>query len=184
MIVILTAPSGAGKTTIASLLHKKGWAKPINFTTRKPRGESAEWVDTLGDFAPSERDDYVFLTESQYLLKKGNGDFAETTYYNGNYYGVSRFFESRSDYIVILEPNGRDELERWCIANGFPYKKVFIEIDKQTMINHLEKRGESPSFIKERLNDLSFFFPDDTSIVVDGNRSIDDVVKDIEAVIN
>lgn len=79
-IVALTAPSGAGKTTIARRLTE---AVPetrfsISATTRTPR--------------PSERDgvDYFFLSEDEFRRRVEGGEFVEFETYNGHLYGTLR----------------------------------------------------------------------------------------------
>jgi len=52
---------------------ERGWKRPINFTTRKPRSER-------------EKDEYVFIDEKTFMTKFANGDFLEHTNFNGNYY--------------------------------------------------------------------------------------------------
>ena len=187
MIVIITAPSWAGKTTLVDhLLKEKGskWKKPINFTTRQPRGLKASNVDENGDYVESERDDYVFLTQSQFLAKRSNGDFAETTDYNGNLYGVSKFFDRNENYLVILEPNGRDELQRFCRNEKLPFRKVFIDISRETAIERMTKRWASKEDIKQRIATHSSFEPDATSLIVDGNGSFEDVLEELKIFIN
>jgi guanylate kinase len=79
-IVALTAPSGAGKTTIARRLTQ---ALPetrfsISATTRAPR--------------PGERDgvDYFFLTDREFRRRVEEGDFIEFETYAGHLYGTLR----------------------------------------------------------------------------------------------
>lgn len=69
--------------------EKYGYNSSLNFTTREPRNEK-------------ELDDYVFLSKEQFLYKMEKGDFAEYTFYNGNWYGVSKFISPKS--VLIMEP--------------------------------------------------------------------------------
>jgi len=77
---VVTAPSGAGKTSLIEALMK---ADPslklsISYTTRKPR--------------PGEKDgvDYHFVDDAAFLAMKGRGEFLESAEVHGYRYGTSR----------------------------------------------------------------------------------------------
>src|ERR1700752_4990181 len=78
--VIISAPSGGGKNTvIAELIRRLPDAvRFVTTTTRSPRGIEREGVD------------YYFLPEKTFLEKKERGDFLETNYYAGNWYGTDK----------------------------------------------------------------------------------------------
>ncbi|HEX8298388.1 MAG TPA: guanylate kinase [Rubricoccaceae bacterium] len=78
-LIVLTAPSGAGKTTIARRLMATvpGLAFSVSATTRAPR--------------PGERDgvDYHFLTLEEFSARLRAGDFIEhEEVYPGRFYGT------------------------------------------------------------------------------------------------
>ncbi|MEM0962196.1 MAG: guanylate kinase [Bacteroidota bacterium] len=80
-LLVLTAPSGAGKTTIARRLMAEvpGLQFSVSATTRAPR--------------PTERDgvDYVFLSEEVFRQRVADGDFLEyEEVYPGRLYGTQR----------------------------------------------------------------------------------------------
>ena len=80
-LLVLTAPSGAGKTTIARRLMAEvpGLQFSVSATTRAPR--------------PNERDgvDYVFLSEDDFRQRLIDGDFLEhEEVYPGRFYGTLR----------------------------------------------------------------------------------------------
>ena len=77
---MITAPSGAGKTSLIEALMK---ADPslklsISYTTRKPR--------------PGEQDgvDYHFVADAEFLAMKGRGEFLESAEVHGYRYGTSK----------------------------------------------------------------------------------------------
>lgn len=79
-IVILTAPSGAGKTSITRFLLNKypdRLAFSISAATRKPRGSEKNGVD------------YYFLSEEDFKQKIQHEEFLEwEMVYEGKYYGT------------------------------------------------------------------------------------------------
>ena len=79
-IIILTAPSGAGKTSITRFLLNKypdRLAFSISAATRKPRGSEKNGVD------------YYFLSEEDFKQKIQHEEFLEwEMVYEGKYYGT------------------------------------------------------------------------------------------------
>ncbi|GBD33213.1 Guanylate kinase [bacterium HR33] len=79
-LLILSSPSGAGKTTIARALlaARDDVGYSISATTRPPR--------------PGEKDgvDYYFVTEDEFRRKRDAGEFLEWAEYSGYLYGTLR----------------------------------------------------------------------------------------------
>ena len=78
--LILSAPSGGGKTTIARRLleRRSDVGYSISCTTRRPRG---------GEVAGR---DYFFLTPEEFRLRRERQEFAESAEVHGNWYGTLR----------------------------------------------------------------------------------------------
>lgn len=78
-IIILSAPSGTGKTTILKQVMPE--LGPISFsishTTRAPRTGEQHGVD------------YYFVSKDEFLNLQAKGDFIEWAEVHGNYYGTS-----------------------------------------------------------------------------------------------
>jgi guanylate kinase len=78
--LILSSPSGGGKTTITRLLLERrpdvGYS--VSCTTRAPRGS-----ETHGK-------DYVFVSKSDFAAMRERGEFAESAEVHGNWYGTLR----------------------------------------------------------------------------------------------
>ena len=79
IMVILSSPSGAGKTTLVNLLSKNNnFEISISHTTRKPR--------------PNEESgkDYYFVTDQEFKRLIKNEEFLEFAKVFNNYYGTTR----------------------------------------------------------------------------------------------
>ena len=76
--VILSAPSGGGKTTIARMLlsRRPDLGYSVSCTTRAPR---------TGD-VPGR--DYNFISRAEFIAKREQGAFAESAEVHGNLYGT------------------------------------------------------------------------------------------------
>jgi guanylate kinase len=79
-LLILSAPSGAGKTTLARrfLAECPDAAFSISATTRAPRGQERDGVD------------YHFVSEAKFLELVERGEFAEWAPVHGHRYGTLR----------------------------------------------------------------------------------------------
>ncbi|HVZ78797.1 MAG TPA: guanylate kinase [Gemmatimonadaceae bacterium] len=105
--VILSAPSGGGKTTIARALlaRRRDVGYSVSCTTRAPR--------------PGEVDgrDYYFLSRREFLARQERGDFAESAEVHGNLYGtlrseVDRVLASGHHVIMDIDVQGATHFTR------------------------------------------------------------------------
>ncbi len=78
--LVLSAPSGGGKTTIANALVKarEDVGYSVSATTRAPRPKEADGVD------------YHFVTRSEFERRVRAGEFIEWAEYGGELYGTLR----------------------------------------------------------------------------------------------
>lgn len=86
LLLVLSAPSGAGKTTLARRLEKEFPRAEfsISYTTRDPRGQEQDGVD------------YHFVDARTFLQMVDRGEFLEHAEVHGNYYGTSRGLVDRT----------------------------------------------------------------------------------------
>jgi guanylate kinase len=77
-ILVLSSPSGGGKTTIARALltARENLGFSISATTRAPRSGEKDGVD------------YHFLTVDEFVERRERGEFLEWAEYSGNLYGT------------------------------------------------------------------------------------------------
>ena len=78
-MIILSSPSGAGKTTLVKLLsEKKNFFVSISHTTRTPRSNEKEGID------------YFFIEKKRFQKLIEENEFLEFAKVFGNYYGTSK----------------------------------------------------------------------------------------------
>ncbi len=93
ILFVLSAPSGAGKTTLtAALRDSAGLVYSVSCTTRAPRPGEAHGVD------------YYFLTGEEFRSHIASGDFLEYAEVHGNLYGTlkSTVLESLNRGVDVL----------------------------------------------------------------------------------
>ncbi len=78
-LFVISAPSGAGKTTILKKVMKDlpALSFSVSHTTRKPRAGETEGKD------------YHFVSRNQFLKMRDSGDFLEWAEVHTNFYGTS-----------------------------------------------------------------------------------------------
>ena len=79
VMIILSSPSGAGKTTLVNLLSKKeNYAVSVSHTTRSPRPGEVNYKD------------YFFVNDNEFQRLINNEEFLEYAKVFNNYYGTTR----------------------------------------------------------------------------------------------
>jgi guanylate kinase len=99
--LILSAPSGAGKTTIARALlsRRADLGYSVSCTTRPPRQGEVDGRD------------YSFVSREEFLRRRGWGEFAESAEVHGHLYGtlrsqVERVLESGRHVVMDIDVQG------------------------------------------------------------------------------
>ncbi len=143
-IFIISAPSGAGKTTLrqAALKRLPDMLYSVSYTTRPPR--------------PGEVDgrDYAFISLMEFEKGIGAGRWAEWAQVHGNYYGTSaevlqRAMAAGRDILLDIDVQGARQ-----IRSRFPQSvTIFIMPPSlNTLVARLQARGtDDPEAIALRL---------------------------------
>lgn len=134
-VIIITAPSGAGKTTLAKRLMQehKDILFSVSATTRPPRDGEIHGKD------------YYFLTKEDFQNKIDAGEFLEwEEFYNGSRYGTLRSdveYHLNNGYFILfdVEVNGAANLKNIFGSSSF---SIFISPpDISTLERRLRGRG-------------------------------------------
>ena len=106
-IFVISAPSGAGKTTLVGKLKERFplLSESVSCTTRAPRGHEADGVD------------YFFLSKEEFFAKREAGLFAEWAEVHGNFYGTPLDFlkkqlDSGKDIICDIDYQGAINIKK------------------------------------------------------------------------
>ncbi len=129
LVFILSAPSGAGKTTLIRKVMEElsGLEFSVSYTTRPPRAGEVEGRD------------YHFVTPSLFKKMVEKGDFLEWAEVLGNYYGT------RVPNLKELDSEERDLILDIDIQGA---QKILREVDRAIAIFILPP---SPKVLQERL---------------------------------
>jgi guanylate kinase len=139
-VVIVSAPSGAGKTTITRKLvelHPAKFDLSISATTRKPRLEEKDGQA------------YHFLSRDEFERWAREGRFLETAQYAGEWYGtpkseVDRILASGKHAVLDIEVVGAEKI-RQSWRGEAPITVFVLPASPQVLIERLRRR-RSESF--------------------------------------
>src|SRR5918999_1921486 len=106
-IVVLSAPSGGGKTTLAqaAIAQTPGLVRSVTYTTRPKR--------------PAEEDgrDYHFISQAVFEQRRRRGEFLECAMVHGHLYGTSRLDVNTLcarglDVLLVIDYQGASTLRQ------------------------------------------------------------------------
>jgi guanylate kinase len=144
-LIIFSAPSGAGKTTIVQHLLTKipGLEFSISATTRKPRGDEKNGKD------------YYFISKEEFLHRIARKQFVEfEEVYTGTFYGtlrteIERIWQNGNAVIFDIDVEGGLHLKRKYDGQALA---IFVQPPSlEVLIERLTGRGtDSAEKLQER----------------------------------
>jgi guanylate kinase len=148
ILFVISAPSGAGKTTLVEAVRKASdLFYSVSCTTRVPRS------------GETDGEDYQFLSAADFRAKVGAGDFLEHAHVHGDFYGTLREpvltnLKNGVDVLIDIDTQGAatirnrdDPVIRQALTDVF-----IMPPDLDELRRRLRKRGtETEEQIERRL---------------------------------
>lgn len=151
-IIIIAAPSGAGKTSVTRHLLKNlpgQLAFSVSCATRQPRNNERDTVD------------YYFISVAEFEQRIHNKEFAEwEMVYPGKYYGtlkseLQRIWDNHRTPLLDVDVQGGIKIQQ-----KYPYQSLSLFIEPPS-IDELERRlkargTETPESLQARIDKASY----------------------------
>ena len=148
-MIILSSPSGAGKTTLVKLLAKsKNYQISISHTTRKPRENEANGKD------------YFFINEKEFKDLINKEDFLEYAKVFNNFYGtalkpVQDNLDTGKNVIFDIDWQGAQQIKN----KRLKYKLITFFVlppSKEVLFNRLSNRDmKDKVIVEERMKEFN-----------------------------
>lgn len=180
LLVVVSSPSGGGKTTVIDTLLTL-IPRSVRFpttTTRLPRPNERPGVD------------YNFITRSEFVYKIVHGDFIEHVSYAGHYYGtdqrlLTQMLNGHSMVFAAIDVRGKKSLE----ALSVPQVSIFLEPESLAMLEErINRRPDATkedtarrlAVAKEEIAQASAY----THRIVNAQGKFDETVAQVKAVLD
>ena len=179
IMLILSSPSGAGKTTLTKKIQQKyqNFKISVSHTTRKPRPNEIEGVD------------YFFISKEDFQKKIKKNEFYEHAKIFDNFYGTSKksvldLIEKKNDILFDIDWQGNQQLSKFKELN---LVKLFILPPNKTELKKrlIERNQDKKAVVEERLksydNDIQHW--NDYNFVII-NDNLENCFRQIETIIS
>ena len=143
VMIILSSPSGAGKTTLVKKLSEQdNFEISISHTTRQPRPNE------------NQNDDYYFVDEDEFKRLIQNEEFLEYAKVFNNFYGTTRTpvidkLNKGKNVLFDIDWQGADQIKN----KKLDYKLITFFIlppSKKVLFERLSKRHSNDKLIAEQ----------------------------------
>ena len=178
IMLILSSPSGAGKTTITKKIQQKyqEFKISVSHTTRKPRPNEIEGID------------YFFISIDEFKKKIKNNEFYEFAKIFDNYYGTSKssinnLLKQKNDILFDIDWQGTQQLSKF---KELKFIKIFIlppnknELGKRLMQRNQDQKETVTKRLKSYNDDIIHWSDYDYVII---NDNLELCFKQIEEII-
>jgi len=142
VMIVLSSPSGAGKTTLVKMLSKMdNYEISISHTTRQPRPNE------------SNNEDYYFVSEGEFKRLINNQEFLEYAKVFNNFYGTTRTpvidrLNNGKNVLFDIDWQGADQIKN----KKLDYKLITFFIlppSKEVLFERLSNRDMKDKLIAE-----------------------------------
>ena len=178
IMLILSSPSGAGKTTLTKKIQQKyqNFKISVSHTTRTPRSNEVEGID------------YFFINHEEFKKKSSNNEFYEYAKIFDNFYGTARdsvneLLKNNNNILFDIDWQGTQQLSKF---KELKLIKIFLlPPNKKELENRLIQRNQDNiDIISERLkaydNDIYHWLDYDHVII---NDNLEHCFSQIEKII-
>ena len=180
ILIILSSPSGAGKTSLAQALvnDNKNLSFSVSATTRKPR--------------PGEKNgrEYHFVTSETFEIKKKHNEFLEWAEVFGNLYGtpiapINDLLEEGKDLIFDVDWQGGKQIRESVLKKSAVSIFILPPSIKELRRRLLERDQDSRDTVKARMEkSMSEIMHWNEYNYVLINRSFEETLKAIKSIIS
>ena len=175
-MVILSSPSGVGKTTLTKKIQQKyqNFKISVSHTTRSPRSNEIDGID------------YNFVSKEKFEQLIDENKFYEYAKIFENYYGTLKKNVDeailKNDILFDIDWQGTKQLSKF---KNLKLIKIFLIIDKKELKNRLISRNQnSKDEVEKRFNafdnDIKHWNDYDFIII---NKNLDNCFRQIENII-
>ncbi|MEW6571181.1 MAG: guanylate kinase [Nitrospirota bacterium] len=176
-LFIVSAPSGAGKTTLCKKLVS---ALPdlkfsVSYTTRRPREGEVN------------NSDYTFVGREDFRAMINRGEFIEWSEIHGELYGTSRkrlqeLVDLGNDVILDIDTQGATQLKEKSLEGTFIFiLPPSLEILRKRLESRLtESREDIEKRLKRAIAEIRTYAEYDYVII---NNILEQAIKELESVI-
>tara|TARA_B100001093_G_scaffold471456_1_gene493753 strand:- start:1928 stop:2518 length:591 start_codon:yes stop_codon:yes gene_type:complete len=178
LMVILSSPSGAGKTTITKKIQQKhqNFKISVSHTTRPPRSNELDGVD------------YHFVNKQKFKNLINNGEFYEYAKIFDNYYGTSKksvrnLLETNNDVLFDIDWQGTQQLTKF---KELKLIKIFIlppnkkELESRLIQRNQDKKDVVTERLEHYENDITHWYDYDYIVI---NDNLENCFQQIEKII-
>ena len=179
LILVISAPSGAGKTTLCKRLlqSSSSFISSVSFTTRRPRRNEIEGVD------------YYFVSQKEFQKMIEKRRFIEWTEVHGRLYGTSanlldQAIKEEKDVLLEVDVKGGAEIKKNCpqAVLIFLLPPSWQELEKRLANRGTEDEEKVARRIKQAKREIKYAPHYDYLIVNDDiNRALEDLLAIIQA---